>query len=524
MSGTSTVYDITKYLNVASAMSATLTRGKSIRPHVNVHPFIDIPTGVAMHAVNGDIYINGGMAPFTGFGGVPNMFKSALADDFGMSALNNFFPFSEGTKFDTEDSASMERFISFRRRHDVLRLEGMEEYIRARMILTNTNRQEGGDQMGGWWKKHQTMAKETRDKKKRPKQYTTPFFEEVKQPDGTMKKIPYKCMMIIFSIIDSMSEMPVEKVDEMFEKNEAGHSDNNTEAMRGGAAKTQLIRQIPGFANEFKWYIIATAHLGKKVEMDLSKPPQEMLAYLQGLNFKHTPEKFAFLTNNCFVTLKSKPLLQERLVEYPYNPKDELTKNDTDLLRITACNTRGKNGPSGAQFFFIVSQSHGVDWDLTSWVYLRDKSNTGIEMKHGGMYHLHLLPDVSVSRKTVRKAIRENHKFRQALRATITIALAKNFWGNKYKEEYLSFEEIYNRLEARGVDWDLLYDTREYWTYAECEAEGFHKNPNNGLMLLEMAEDPNYSPSWYDKAVKDKAKAAEKAVALETKAKGKATT
>lgn len=500
-----------------SSLDNVFGRTSGVIPNCNVHPFIDIPTGKPIKGSKGEWYINGGFAPFTGSAGLPNTFKTAVADDFLLSVLHNFFPFSEGQKFETEGSGTPDRLIQVSKRHKIFSMEGGDQYIRSKLLVTGTNKQEGGDEAGSWWKKWQDYAKEYRDKKKRPKKLETPWLVPSVKEDGSVKDEKYKMLPMFAASIDSLSELPIKKVDDMFLANEVGTSKTNTEAMAGGSAKTQLIRQIPIFASEYKIYFVVTAHLGEGLNLDPMSPPTTLLADLKKLKFKHTPEKFTFLTNNCFINVGTRKIHDgQRYMEYPYNPTDLLKKDDPDLVRIRTCNARGKNGPSGASLFYAASMQHGIDWDLTSWIYIREREmerNVGLETSGNGTYNLTILPTVKVTRNTLRKTLRENLIFRQALRMTITMVQVQDFWDTSIWKWRASPQEVNDMIEKRGLDRDLLFSTREYWTYRECEdiPGSPHLNVMTGLMLMYMVHHEDYLPYWYNDAVKAKAKEEAKA-------------
>jgi len=80
-------------------------------------------------------------------------------------------------------------------------------------------------------------------------------------------------------------------------------------------------------------------------------------------------------------------------------------------------------------------------------------------------YSLDLLPDVTLSRTTVREKIDNNALLRRALNITSEL-----FQISIYKSEIERIgllctpKELYDDLKAQGYDWNMLLQTREYWT------------------------------------------------------------
>src|SRR5690606_38235398 len=139
------------------------------------------------------------------------------------------------------------------------------------------------------------------------------------------------------------------------------HKDLNMVAMKGAAAKAQLIDQVTQVTSGSGIDFLMTAHVGQEYQLDQYKPNIKKLKFLKGdLKLKKVPENFSFLTANCWYCVSLMPLLDgDKLPEFPRDDDDDL-KGDTDLICINLVNLRGKSGPSGIPFELVVSQSEGV--------------------------------------------------------------------------------------------------------------------------------------------------------------------
>lgn len=496
-------FNVADFLDSGSnPLDKNFTRIKGIRICINKHPIKDVPTGRLVRGTRGELIVNGGIHPFTGIGAMPNMFKTADMIDDLLSVMEHTFPVGFAMLYDCEVSGSYDRVIALAKRFDRIGKPEYAEYIRKQLLITSTNRNEGGNAGGEWFDELQKWATENLGKKARPKKYTSPFYED------TARKVPYLTLPIIQVGVDSITHMPIEKVQEMFDKAQTGSSEVNHEAMKGANAKAQLVNQIPIMADETKIYFTMSAHLGKAIAMDPRQPPAKQLSWMQGeLVFKRTPEPFRQLTNNLWVNTNLRPLVEDKMPYYPRTP-NEMEKGDPDLVSIRSVNLRGKSGPSGSQISFVASQRDGIDWDCSAWDWLREKKY-GITSPRPGYFMLDLYPSVTVTRKTIREEVRTNRNFRQALRLTAQAHLAIWFWGEIELCKYYTMTEVYETLTGRGWDMDILLDTREYWTYREVEQ--YHKPYMSVFDMFEMVTDEKRKPYWWSpKLEKSKAKEAAK--------------
>lgn len=456
-----------------------------IRPSLNIGFPFDISTGTYFVGKHGESILNGGLMYVTGIGGRGNTFKSTVAHHMVLTALNRY-KCSKALFYDAEPpSISRRRLRGLSKKMDYISENDL--FDNERVTITDSS-QMSGNKLFDAMKKY---SKEKIDKARlKENTFTTPFIDD--------KGNVIKTFFPTFFEKDSLSMMPFDSVDAIYEKNEVGDSGMNVEAMKSSAAKSQMLLQYPSITANYNNFIIATAHMGDDIVMDPYAPPQKKLTFLKNkLKFKNVPEKFTFLTNNLWITISASVLAQDgtKTPLYPKD-KDDDVKGDTDLQCVIMQNLRAKNGPTGMPVEIIISQNEGVLVGLTEFNYIKafDRFGLGGNLQN---YYLELVPDVNLSRTTIRGKIDSNDKIRRALEITAEMLQIFNLHDidAKYK---CTPKELYEQLKEKGYDWDVLLNTRGYWVYEETP------EPLNFLStmdLLKMRVD-EYKPYWLNKTNK----------------------
>lgn len=452
------------------------------RPALNVGCLFDIQSGRYHLGKHGESILNGGLFNFTGFVGRTKTFKSAATLYMILQVLDRYIRTS-GQMYETEGTGSIDRVHELARRMD--RIAGQDLQELGRFLVCNTTQYTGTQ----WWDLLKAYLKE-RISNAKELTVTTPFLER----DGSNVKIlaPY------LPFIDSLSMFAADVVLTMHDKGGVGDSDRNMEFMRDAASKTQLIMEVPTLAGKSSMYIMMTAHVGDKQQIDTYKPnPKKMVFMKSDVVLKNAPEKFTYLPNNCYMVTGATPMIKTdtKTVEFPRNSDDDL-KGDTDLMALTIINLRGNAGPSGLPFEIVVSQSEGVLEGLTNFLYIKTYGRFGI----GGNdrnYFLELLPEVSLSRTTVRGKLDSDAKLRRACEITSEMCQMENLWGvDKYPEELrCTPKQLYDDIKAKGFDWNILLNTRGYWVFEEDA----HPLPFLSTMDLLRMRVGKYVPYWHPK-------------------------
>lgn len=454
-----------------------------IRPSLNIGCLMDIPTGSYFTGKHGESILNGGLMYVTGVGGRGNTFKSTIAHYMLLKALDRY---SKATAllYDAEPpSISKKRIRDLSRKMDTVSQDDIFDNNRA--MITDSTKMTGNK----WFDAVKDYSKQKNSKENvKGNTLTTPFIDDKGNIITTL--VP-----TIFEI-DSLSMMSFDSVEAIYEKNEVGDSGMNVEALKSSAAKSQMMMQFPSITGNNNNFIIATAHMGDDIVMDPYAPPQKKLSFLKNkLKFKNVPEKWSFLTNNLWITL-SASVLQHDTTKSPLYPKnsDDNLKGDTDLQTINIQNLRAKNGPAGMPFEIIVSQKEGVLVGLTEFNYIKafDRFGLGGNLQN---FYLELVPDINLSRTTIRSKINENKNLQRALEITSEMLQIFNLDTTLDDKYTCTPKELYDQLKEKGYDWEILLNTRGYWVYEET------KHPLNFLStldLLKMRVD-EYKPYWLDK-------------------------
>jgi len=457
----------------------------SVKVMYNVGALLDIPTGSYVKGVHGESILNGGLGVLTAVAGRGNTYKSTISHYMMLSAANavaasGFSPYM--SVYDTEMSASPERFNTLSNRFSYFK---DLDIVKAKILsITDKTMHMGND----WYELLKTFLKGDKLKNKKDYMIDTPFLD----PEGKI----IKTIFPTFGEIDSISEFETADIQEIQNKNELGDSGGNTIHMRLGLAKTRLLMELPSLCNSSGHYMLMTAHLGTDMAIGAgpySTPTKKLQHMKMGDKLKGVTDKFYFLPNLFWQTLGLSQLTNQgtKGPEYPKTRDSGETENN-DLNIVTIRQLRNKSGPSGVNLEIIVSQAEGVLPTLTEFHYLKENNRFGLE---GTLmsYSLTLLPDVKISRTTVRQTIDANPQLRRAIKITADLLQMKQHWRN-LTITIPEPKELYDKLKET-YDWDVLLDTRDWWTFKNDTAD----KPFLSTMDLVNMANGTYIPFWLDK-------------------------
>lgn len=458
-----------------------MKKAPAIRPLLNIGCLFDIQTGRYFKGKHGEHILNGGLAHLTGIGGRGNTYKSTLGHFMGLRTLDRY-GHSAFNVFDTENSATSERFVDLSRGMDHIDEEVIMDS--GRFILTDQATQAGEQ----WFNELRTHCKEKQVDKNAIA--TSPFLNR----QGEKIKAHYPTV----AEVDSLSRMSIKSVEDMLEKNSIGDSANNTEALAGAKGKHQMLVQTPNLSSGSNTYMVFTAHVDDAIHLDPYAPKPDKLAYLKNsLKFKYVPNQYFFLMNNLWYVYSAKPFLNSitKGAEFPYSPESNKEQTN-DLMVLLLQNLRGKYGASGNLYKYLVSQREGLLVGLTEFMFLKEHGRFGL----GGSdrnYYVELCPDIALQRTTVRQKIRENPKLQRALEISSEMCQMQLLWADTLPEEHkVSAQTLYDDIKKLGYDWDMiLSETRGYWTFDE---DNDPKKFLSTMDLLEMRAG-RYTPYWYKK-------------------------
>lgn len=447
----------------------------------------DIPTGRLMKGRRGENIIMGGVGPLMGIVGRPNRFKSTIMHYLTMSVMSRLMEAIDTATmtFDSEVNLSMMRLRDLAHRFKNLIEQGVFDDNGA-WILSNSITTTADE----WYEEFRKYLTFKIDNKK-SLMVETPFFE--KDMSSVMK-----ILAITLGQIDSLTGFTTSDVLDMQADAKLGESGGNMIHARQGLIKTRLMMEAPTLAGRANNYMFYTAHLNDVVQLAAGPYAPQPSKQLEGMKanekIKGVSSQFLYLMTVVWETVKSSNLLMSdtRKVRYPDGPDDDII-GDPDLKEVW-CNTlRSKVGPTSIQIPVVVSQSKGVDPNLTNFNYIdqhQKKFGIGNPTARQGSY-MELYPEGTFSRTTIRSKMEEDPRLRRAVEITAELAQMREFWYHKVGR-IPDPKTIYDTLKAKGYDMNQLLDTRGYYTLNQYE----HPIPFLSTWdLVEMVEG-RYHPYW----------------------------
>ncbi len=463
-----------------------------VRIQIPLGGLFDIPTGKYYYGKYNEALLNCGLGAVNAVVGPPNGYKSELTNYFLTTILTRHMC-SCGFIYDTENSMTYERVTRLLTHSPNEHTDDWFDPEHGRLRITPSASMLGDV----YFEEIKKIANDRFSKYNKIKK-TTPFI------DNTDHNITMLEPLLV--VVDSLTEFKSTAVQEkLVDKNAVGESGANTQFMKDGAAKTQMITQLPNLCNRGGLFFIQIAHVGMKIEMDPYAPKAPKLAYAsRGRKTKGTPEKFDFINNNLleiydagFLPNSSK----DKSALYPKYESDRIDENK-DLMWVELVITRNKNGPSGVPLLLLFSQSDGMLAHLSMYHYLKESNDFGMTVSPNKQNNeLHLYPGCNITRTTVRNLIDNSDSLKRAIEITTQMRQMEMLWGAADTELLIPPKELYEAIKTQGYDWSILLEhTRGYWVYEE-EEEKQSKYYLSTLDLLRMAKNM-YRPYWYDALLK----------------------
>jgi hypothetical protein len=301
----------------------------------------------------------------------------------------------------------------------------------------------------------------SKEKNKHMCEYTC-FTNPYRKDEGIKTTIP------TFMQIDSLSELEPESAMAMLEDGADG-SDTNTYYLKQGLYKNKIMSKMPVIAGSTNTYVLMTAQIGSTVDMatgpaKYQQPTKKLQHLKQGDAIKGVSNKFFFLINTLWFADTASKLINQNTKgpEYPTKYGSTVAE-DLNVVKLKLL--RSKTGLSGIVIPIVVSQQDGVLMDMTNFYNIKDNDRFGIS---GSLtnYHLDLYPDVNLSRTTVRDKLHENKLLARACEITSDLLQIITFHPMVLNDENLACTpaELYKDIKELGYDWNILLNTRNYWT------------------------------------------------------------
>jgi len=442
---------------------------KGIKPKIliNIHPMIDYLTANFVEGVKGEVIVNGGLQLCTGVFGPPNAYKSVFSLDMQLAAMAtislthhrsmNKDGYVSGGDHDTEGNIEPSRIEGLAEKH---------REVLGDIFDIDTPIYEISD-----------LAEYTGDE----------YFETIKSfMDGVVKNdkmVEYtafrdregkviKDYVPYLPLLDSMSKLTSAATIDGIGKLKVVDGSANMYPVRDGKFKYIFINDYIRRGTRSNTRLIFTGHTGEKMNLDTSPMAKyqvdtSRLQYLQSnLYLKGVPKDIETLTSIIYYIQRSKSLIHKETKEVFYPLSNGLTTDATDLNLIHVLPLRNKHGLTGPMLDYIVSQKHGVLWDLTSFHFIRtykDKKEykdlmfglDGSRMNYNSVF----LPDIKLSRTTVRGKLDGNSKLRRAIEITAELLLIKLFHPIYLKLElWCDPKTLFEDIKTLGYDWDDILE------------------------------------------------------------------
>lgn len=475
-------------------MQMTIDVGPKIMPKtlINVGALFDIPTASFITGKYGETIINGGLPQIVGIVGRGNTFKSTIMRYLLLSAANKISKSTSTaiTSYDTEMNISMDRLQDMANRFDNLP-EDLFYGDHPMWTITDKSMLPGND-----W----AVAIEKYMQSKSEDKNLIQTYEAFKNP---YNKEVLKLHTPTFVELDSLTEFEAESTVDMLTK-DLDSSDVNMSAMKQGLFKTRFLSQLPRLASMSNTYIFVTAHVGEKKDMASSPyapKPAKDLQFMKGDDkIKGTGGKFYFLTTHAWAT-NTPSVLKNQGTKGPEYPLTSEDSTEPDLNVITITMLRSKTGQSGISIPLVISQTEGVLPSLSEFHYIKENDRFGLE-GNAVNYSLAILPDVKLSRTTVRSKINSDPKLRRALNITAELLQLHVYHRERFEKDGLlcTPKELYDDLIKLGYDWNILLETRGYWLIDQ------YKNEVPFLSTVDLLKMRKglYTPYWLNKKEEDK--------------------
>lgn len=452
---------------------------------INIGAGMDIPTGHPLIGAKGETLINGGLNYTTGVAGIGNSFKSTLIHYMALSASNVV---QAGTPslintYDTEVNISDVRLKLLAQGFENIDSDTLFDSEEGLWCITDKSIY-SADEWMTLLREYLAVRRGNRSKEAVP----SPFVDR----QGT----PYKVQPAVFVEVDSLTEFETTNTISMQDDQELGDSKGNTLFMKQGLVKSKFLMELPRLTKGSDAYFLMTAHVGQEMSIQTGPRmggPTKKLHHLKGGNkIKGVSDKYFFLLGNLWFVYSTIPLVHDKLKTcyYPSTNKVEIAE---DLVELKVKQLRSKSGPSGYTLSIIASQSEGVLSGLTEYLNIKKAGMFGLS---GGTtnHKLYLRPDTNISRVKVRSLIKEDKLFARALNITSELQQIQEFWPQVVnKGLWCTPEELYIDLTKQGFDWDVLLNTRGWWTYNQYSDKIL---PFLSTMDLLRMRKGLYTPYW----------------------------
>ena len=268
-----------------------------------------------------------------------------------------------------------------------------------------------------------------------------------------------------YIIIDSFTEFKSEAEAEMLEGDKHKDiSETNTAAMVDGNKKTVFTRAVKDLCIKYGIILIVTAHYDKVPNMGMFDiTPKDTTFGKQDWKAKGVGSKIKF-DASLYLRMTASPLKDEK--RYGSDSGQSI-----DQFEVGVVIERSKTACSGNIIPFVASQNTGLLNAVSNYNYLR------VHNKYDGLVgsvqrqHLPVLPDVQVTRNTIKELTDSSYELRRALEIAAQYCFIRNNWRiDSYPFDFSKpatamLDALMSDKNKEAVS-DIL-NSRGYWTYVK---------------------------------------------------------
>ena len=278
--------------------------------------------------------------------------------------------------------------------------------------------------------------------------------------------------ILVTIFIDSYSECFSTAESELVTGKGLDDSRSNTLAMLDANKKTVTLRNLSRYAADYGMEIVASAHYGKKMNMDTYAPQPKYLPWAnQDDAPKNVGSKWGFLTSPLMLINGCSKLMDDaKQAKYQLN-KDTVS---IDLFELSVLVQRCKKNPSGACHPFVLSQGDGLLNETSDYNYLRSMKAFGFlgnNVTHQSVF----LPDVSMTRNSFRGICQKDPRLSRALQLAAQLCYIQNNWSAAGWEFPIKVDpkQLVDVLysDKNKMSADRILNSRGYWLPDEVPSE-----------------------------------------------------
>lgn len=453
-------------------------------PYLNTGTLLDLATGTYQLGADGSTLLSGGLAMTNAVQGRPQTFKSTLGISWLMNAVARY-PGAQVYIYDSEGSLKKERLARMPNlyRDDAIRRADMISTLTENMVITDRAHHD----LDSFFETVKEMAA-VKEKHLADFRVVTPFADKATGQPVTM-------LRPTFVVFDSWSAAGTKIGAELLDKHGSLDSETNMYFMREALAKTKILNQMIEMGPKLGIYFILTAHIGdKRMENPMMPATKEIQFMKQGDKVKNVGSGYQFLMSHAIETRSVLALMdsnKEALYPYPTG-----ITSPTEMNAVTSVMTRSKNRGAGIQFRTVVTQTDGVDVELSNYDYLRENEYFGLSGPDGKVNKINhrpmLKPDASLSRTTALAKLID-YKTSRAVELLAQLCFIQNSWSMRdllvpFDMKPDAFADALLTKTDYAID-DIL-NSRGWWTYGE------HERPYLSLFDIMTIITGHYRPKF----------------------------